>query len=179
MGMQYKDFVWPNDPRTYTLSFERQTVVQKIPMGSFTAQDLGLTCMVLRGEGEFFGKKAMEQFRALTRVFQSGGAGVLLHPAWHGGQALFTQLRMTQEPREDYAAYQFEFCQSTPQETIQTAYVTSRRGRGGRIYYTVANGETAWQICTKQALTMQELMEMNPELASPTGLTAGQRVRVQ
>lgn len=179
MGMRYKDFVWPNDPRTYTLSRERQTAIQKFPMGRFAAQDLGTTCMVLRGEGEFFGAQAMRQFQELARVFESEGAGVLLHPAWDGGTALFTQLRMTQEPRENYVAYEFEFCQSTPEEQSGTAYVTSRRGRGGKVYYTVTSGETAWQVCADHALTMQELLEMNPGIASPTGLMAGQKVRVQ
>lgn len=56
LNMQYKSFVWPNNPKTYTLSCERRTVVQKIPMGGFEVQDLGATCMVLRGEGEFLGR---------------------------------------------------------------------------------------------------------------------------
>ena len=109
LNMQYKSFVWPNNPKTYTLNCERRTVVQKIPMGGFEVQDLGATCMVLRGEGEFFGPDAMRNFSLLVQTFRQDGAGTLLHPAWQGAQAFFTQLQLTQEPREDYVAYRFEF----------------------------------------------------------------------
>lgn len=179
LKMQYKSFVWPNNPKTYTLSFERQTAVQKIPMGGLTVQELGMTCAVLRGEGEFFGPKAMQSFQELLRVFRQSGSGTLLHPAWTGAAACFTQLRLTQEPREDYVAYQFEFCESAAPETERSYRVTKRRGRGGKIYYTVAGGETAWEICAQRELTMEELLAMNPEISSPTGLAPGQKVRVQ
>lgn len=96
LNMQYKSFVWPNNPKTYTLSCERRTVVQKIPMGGFEVQDLGATCMVLRGEGEFFGPDAMRNFSLLVQTFRQDGAGTLLHPAWQGAQAFFTQLQLTQ-----------------------------------------------------------------------------------
>ena len=179
LNMQYKSFVWPNNPKTYTLSCERRTVVQKIPMGGFEVQDLGATCMVLRGEGEFFGPDAMRNFSLLVQTFRQDGAGTLLHPAWQGTQACFTQLQLTQEPREDYVAYRFEFCESAPQQELKTAYVTRRRGRGGKIYYTVRSGETLWHVCSKYELSMAELLEMNPGLSSPTRLTLGQKVRVQ
>jgi len=57
--------------------------------------------------------------------------------------------------------------------------VTRRRGRGGKIYYTVRSGETLWHVCSKYELSMAELLEMNPGLSSPTRLTLGQKVRVQ
>lgn len=179
LKMQYKSFVWPNNPKTYTISCERQTVVQKIPMGGFAVQDLGGTCMVLRGEGEFYGPDAMKNFQELMRVFREGGAGTLLHPAWTGAEAYFTQLHLTQEPRADYAAYRFEFCEGAQQENTARYQVTKRRGRGGKLYYTVSSGDTAWKICAQQELTMAELLAMNPSLTSPTGLTAGQKVRVR
>lgn len=183
LAMQYKSFVWPNNPETYTLTMERRTAVQKFPLGGFAVQDLGETCMVLRGEGVFFGKNAMRDFERLEQVFRQDGAGVLLHPAWRGGAALFTQLELTQEPREDYAAYRFAFCQSAAEEKPQALageiYVTQRRERGGRMYYRVQSGETAWHICVKKQLTMQELLALNPELSRPDRLEEGQRVRVQ
>lgn len=179
LKMQYKSFVWPNNPERYTLCCERKTAVQQAPMSGFVTQDLGPTCMILRGEGEFFGSEAMNSFLELVRVFRDEGAGVLLHPAWQGAQAYFTKLRLSQEPRRDYVAYEFEFCECEPQASGQTAYVTRRRARGGKIYYTVTSGQSAWEVCARHELTMQELMEMNPSLASPTGLTDGQRLRVQ
>ena len=43
LKMRFGSFVWPNNPRTYTLSCKRQTAVHKIPMGGFAVQDLGRT----------------------------------------------------------------------------------------------------------------------------------------
>lgn len=121
----------------------------------------------------------MRNFSLLVQTFRQDGAGTLLHPAWQGAQAFFTQLQLTQEPREDYVAYRFEFCESAPQQELKTAYVTRRRGRGGKIYYTVRSGETLWHVCSKYELSMAELLEMNPGLSSPTRLTLGQKVRVR
>ena len=29
--MRYKDYVWPHNPETYTISFKRQVAVAKVP----------------------------------------------------------------------------------------------------------------------------------------------------
>ena len=41
LRMRFGSFVWPNNPRTYTISCKRQTAVHKVPMGGFVVQDLG------------------------------------------------------------------------------------------------------------------------------------------
>ena len=46
-SMRYKDFVWPHNPRTYSISFERPTAVHKIPYGRYCVQDLGLGYLTL------------------------------------------------------------------------------------------------------------------------------------
>ena len=107
--MQYKGFVWPHNPRTYTIDFTRQTALQKIPMGDYNLQDLGRSCREMRGEGEFYGPMAYDTFKALATVFYEGGPGVLIHPVWQTANAYMTELQLRQEPRKDYVAYQFEF----------------------------------------------------------------------
>lgn len=174
--MQFKSFSWPNDPETYTLSGERRTAVQKIPLGAFVVQDLGRTCMVLRGEGEFFGPGAYESYRALLAVFQEEGAGMLVHPAWMCASALFTRLQLTQEPREDYVAYSFEFCEATAQEPETTKQGGAAEGQVR--YHLVTGGETLWSLCTLYGVTMGQLTGWNPLVARPDGLQTGQKVRV-
>ena len=70
LKMRFGSFVWPNNPRTYTLSCKRQTAVHKIPMGGFAVQDLGRTATVMQGEGEFFGAGRMTRFRSCCRSFR-------------------------------------------------------------------------------------------------------------
>ena len=63
--MRFKNFVWPHNPRTYTITFEREMALHKIPFGRHYLQSLGQTRRVLRGEGEFAGAGAYETFQQL------------------------------------------------------------------------------------------------------------------
>ena len=49
--MRYKDYVWPHNPETYTISFKRQVAVAKVPFGRYGMQDLGMSYRVMEGEG--------------------------------------------------------------------------------------------------------------------------------
>lgn len=169
--MRYKTFTWPNDPRTYTLSCERQTAVHKIPMGGFVVQELGRTGTVMRGEGEFFGSNAYESFRQLLQVFQTPGEGLLVHPLWQTTRAYFTELRLTQEPRADYVAYAFTFCEGTGGGSGGVTAASSG-------YYVMREADSLWSVAQRYALTMQQLLAMNPEIANPNRVRAGQKVRV-
>ena len=51
--MQYKSYVWPHNPRTYTIQYVRKVAVHKVPFGRYAMQDLGLGRRVMKGEGEF------------------------------------------------------------------------------------------------------------------------------
>ena len=172
MRMQYKGFVWPNNPETYTLSCEHLTSVHKLPLGGFSVQDLGKTATVLRGEGEFFGPDAYRNFCALEAVFSQTGSGVLQHPVWSGHNVFFTKLTLSQQPRKDYVAYRFEFCEegATPdaikaEEDVQ--------------YHVVSAGETAWDICSSFSLTMGEFLSLNPQIIRPNLLKSGEEVRIR
>lgn len=71
--MQYKSYVWPHNPRTYRITYQRQVAVQKVPFGRYALQNLGLTRRVMEGEGEFFGPEAYDEFRKLASVFYQEG----------------------------------------------------------------------------------------------------------
>ena len=55
-----------------------------------------LNCRILRGEGEFAGPGAYEEFKALAAVFQEPGAGMLTHPVWRTDRAYFVSLSVTE-----------------------------------------------------------------------------------
>ena len=171
MAMRYKSFIWPNDPRTYTLSCQRQTALHKIPMGGFVVQDLGRTGTVMRGEGEFFGAGAYDTFRRLLQVFQQQGPGLLLHPMWQTGRAYFTRLQLTQEPRSNYVAYAFEFCEAS--DGAQRASGAQAKG-----YYVMQEADTLWSVAQRYDLSVRQLLAMNPEIANPNRVRAGQKVRI-
>ena len=181
LAMRYKDFVWPNNPRTYTLACKRQTAAQMMPMQGFAVQDLGRGYAILRGEGEFFGAGAYDQFKRLLEVFEQDGAGVLIHPAWQSSKALFTSLKLTQEPRENYVAYSFEFCEERPgglgSDGQQLTNMSGLQERG--VYHPMGAEETAWSVVRKYLLTMTEFLRMNPEIDNPNHVQPGQKVRIR
>ena len=49
--MRYKGYSWPPNPRVYSIDYERNMAVNKIPFGYYFLQDLGRTRRVMRGEG--------------------------------------------------------------------------------------------------------------------------------
>ena len=183
--MQYKGFVWPHNPRTYTITYDRQVAVHKVPFGRYAMQDLGMGHRVMRGEGEFVGPEAYDTFRALASVFYEGGPGTLLHPVWQSAQVYFVALALTQEPRKDYVRYTFTFWEtySRYRDTLAPAGASDEGSApqteggtpapGGRTH-TVAQGETLWGIAQAWGVTLGELLAKNPQLKNPNVIQPGQ-----
>ena len=115
--MRYKDYVWPHNPETYTISFKRQVAVAKVPFGRYGMQDLGMSYRVMEGEGVFAGKGAYDEFKKLASVFYQGGPGLLIHPVWQASQAYFVLLELAQQPLENYVRYRFAFWETSPLDT--------------------------------------------------------------
>ena len=175
LRMRFGSFVWPNNPRTYTISCKRQTAVHKVPMGGFVVQDLGRTATVMKGEGEFFGADAYSTFLELLAVFQKGGRGTLVHPVWQTAGAYLTELELTQEPRDDYVAYRFTFCEA-PGGAEEAA---GDEEMNGRRFYELREGQTLWTVSNAYGLSMTELLRLNPQIAKPNEVQSGTRVRVR
>ena len=64
---------------------------------------------IIPGKGTFYGENAYDEFRRLANVFESGDPGNLQHPLWGIRYCYFTGLELTQEPRDNYVSYKFEF----------------------------------------------------------------------
>ena len=156
--MRFKNFVWPHNPRVYSIAFERKLAVHKIPFGRYRVQSLGQTRRVLRGQGEFAGEGAYDTFKALASVFYEETPGVLVHPVWMTTTAWFAGLELRQEPRRDYVAYSFEFWEEndlrggiatrTTEHPSGGTASTPAAGAQAR-WHTVAKGDTLWAIAAK------------------------------
>lgn len=189
--MQYKGYVWPHNPRTYTISYKRQIVSHKVPFGHYAMQDLGLSYRIMKGEGEFFGEGAYEEFKKLASVFYKGGVGTLLHPVWQTAQAYFVELSLTQEPKKDYVRYRFTFWEDSLEEAralteikpvVSTEEPSSDPGAvqtGGESFYTVSQGDTLWSIAKQFGLTLADLLEKNPQIKNPNVVAVGTKIRVR
>ena len=178
--MRYKDYVWPHNPKTCEMTYKRSIAEIKLPFGGWVMQDMGKTGRVLSGEGEFVGRNAYEQFRALAAVFERGGAGVLMHPVWQMTNALFSRLTVAEEPRENYVRYYFEFREDAGAGMALKVIAKSpdRAGAGAerpvqRRIHTVVRGDTLWGIAAANGMTLSRLIGLNPQIRNPNLIYPG------
>lgn len=182
--MRYKDYTWPHNPATYSITYERQVAVHKVPFGRYYMQDLGMGCRVMRGQGEFAGKGAYDEFKKLATVFYGGGPGMLTHPVWQIANAYFTSLKLEQEPLPDFVRYSFEFRErydgySEEMSSLDTAGEAAARTAGGtgqENICTVVSGDTLWGIAQRYNVTLEELMRANPGIKNPNLIRIGDKV---
>ncbi len=171
-SMQFKSFVWPNNPTTFESGMNRQVAVLKYPCDGYVLQDLGESGRIFEGKGAFYGAKAYQNFRLLAQVFCQNGAGTLYHPAWGSYTAYFTALQLLQEPMENYVSYAFTFRATQAAGTRAALPQTSA-------VVTLQPGQTLQSICSRYAISMEDLLKMNPQIANPAILQDGTKVVLQ
>lgn len=194
-SMQFKTFVWPHNPETYTIEFERDVAVHKLPFGRYSMQNLGMNYRVMKGEGAFVGEDAYTNFKALASVFYEDTAGTLIHPVWQRAEAYFVSLYLTQEPTKDYVKYGFTFWEtgdngaedaetvvkvstvssSSSDSTVDTSVSSSE---SEAVYYTVVQGDSLWLIGQSYGLEVDEILTLNSWIKNPNLIYPGEQVRV-
>ena len=117
MALKYKDYTWPNDPQTYREELYREPLYTT-QSGTTTYTGMSATHRRITGSGAFFGTAAYENFRELIALAEETSPGTLVHPVWGSRHCYLTKLELTQEPREDYVSYSFEFTQAKADGTI-------------------------------------------------------------
>lgn len=186
--MRFKGYVWPHNPQTYSVTWKRRVAVREAPFGTPSAQELGQSYRVMRGEGTFAGAGAYQEFERLAAVFEEEGPGLLTHPVWRTARAYFVSLRLTEEPTPDYVRYSFEFWEDLgggPRGLTETAaeqQADSGPGAetgGTAAKYTVKKGDTLWGIAKRYGVALKTLIAWNPQIKNPNLIYPGEQVRVQ
>ena len=177
--MRYKGYIWPHNPKTYEIAYEKKVAVHKVPFGRYFMQNMGMTCRVLRGEGEFAGKGAYDEFKKLATIFYENTPGLLVHPVWQASNAYFVHLSLKQEPYENYVSYTFEFWEDysySGKVTLTKSGSTSPSGTtnaGSGKTYTVKAGDTMWGIARKNGMALSALIALNPQIKNPNRIYPG------
>lgn len=110
--MQYKDYVWPTSPSSYQEEWILEPEYSKDSLGNDVYNGMKPVQLVITGTGVLMGEDAVEEFQILAGIFRGDEPGDLVHPLWGTRYCYFTRLKMTQEPKADYIAYEFTFEQS-------------------------------------------------------------------
>ena len=183
--MRYRSYTWPHNPRVYSIDYHRTLAVHKLPFGLYQLQDLGRTNRVMKGEGEFVGEGAYQEFKKLASVFYEDGPGLLIHPLWQISNAYFTALKLEQEPLPDYVRYSFEFRERFDGYGEELTEV-SRNGAGSpvrraetpEVRHTVASGDTLWGIARQYNVALEDLLAVNSGIKNPNFIRLGDQVVV-
>ncbi|MBE6948498.1 MAG: LysM peptidoglycan-binding domain-containing protein [Ruminococcaceae bacterium] len=196
--MRFKDYIWPHNPKTFEITEKRRLAVNPVPFGKGTVTDMGVDCRVLKGEGEFVGDDAYDEFLKLRKVFDEGTAGILVHPVWQSVRVWFSSLSIKQEPMENFISYAFEFVEdddsysqtvNKPEEDTENEIIpggvpngtiigSSGSSNSSRRTYTVKSGDTLWGISRKYGLTLNQIIALNPQIRNPNLIYTGQTVYV-
>ena len=162
--MQFKQDVWPVNPREITLRYERTVKELLLPMKGSRVQDLGRKRRVVTGKGTFSGERAMEDFRKLASVFQEEGSGVLWVPGFPSFSAVFSQLKLLSYGREGEVPYECTFLEEEDLPAPKTPD-----------FYLCKGGESLWEVAAKTGTVLEELVELN-RLRQIQQLSAGERI---
>ncbi|MEG1073094.1 MAG: LysM peptidoglycan-binding domain-containing protein [Oscillospiraceae bacterium] len=185
--MRFRDFIWPNNPRTYSIEFQREIVPRKLAQGTYYLQNMGLRNRIMQGEGEFFGPRAYSDFKRLSCLFYEDKPGVLVHPEWMATNVYFVRLSLLQEPREDYVRYSFTFWENLSSGTAKlqgTGALAPDGGAGakpvrtGAVYHRVKKGESLWGIAGRYQTTVSAILKLNSGIKNQNLIYPGQEVRV-
>ncbi|MFI3251191.1 MAG: LysM peptidoglycan-binding domain-containing protein [Eubacteriales bacterium] len=184
--MRYRDFIWPHNPRIYSIEYEKVIATNKVPYGLYHLQDMGRTRRVMRGEGEFIGPTAHNYFGALANTFYEEGSGTLIHPLWQTSDAFMVELKLEQVPRPDYVKYSFVFWENYDRYDDSVTTISGSSSVGSVVLpettqatiHTVVAGDTLWGIARKYGLGLEGLVALNPQIKNINLIYVGQEVKL-
>ena len=172
-AMKFRDFTWPNNPRSFTVQRRRALVSRKLPFQAYRVQDMGEDLCVFKGEGEFVGERAYADFLRLAELFSDGKPGLLVHPVFPATEVYFASLKLRQEPIENYVNYEFEFWENSD---------GTKRGRAALKsaprYYSVSVGEGLGDVVLNCGVSIDELIRLNPQIANMNRIEAGEILKL-
>jgi LysM repeat protein len=169
--MSYKDYIWPCNPETVTVSRAKSIGKYPIPHAGNTLQDLGKGSRTVSGSGAFAGAGCAQKFQKLAAVFSEQGAGQLILPGMAPFSAIFFSLTQKGDPRPNRIAYEFEFWEdgSAPEKESLVS--------NPEIYCCKA-GDTLFSIAASYGIGVDVLLAANPGIQWPNDPGDGTEVTV-
>lgn len=166
--MRYKGYVWNHNPETLKVTTEQKLIEQTIPQGKETIQDFGVKSRVISGSGQLFGEDCLYQYEKLLELQNESGSGILSLPDTKPFYAYFKSIELACDPAPDIITYNFQFIED----------LTRKAEKIQGIYHTLTYGQTLWDVSYIYSVSMEDLLELNPDIKRVDELVIGDKVRV-
>lgn len=167
--MEYGDYKWKFNPKKIEVRQERNIKEQVIPFFGNVLQDYGREKRIVKGYGEFFGDDASEQYNNLYKVFKLGGVSYLKVPTLSPFLAVFVSLDLVEEASLGFVKYEFEFWENVVEQDNSNIFISGD-------YHTVKQGDNLWSIAALYSVSVDKILNKNPQIKRPDELTVGQKV---
>ena len=168
-GMEYGSYKWKFNPKKIEVTQERNIKEQIIPFFGNVFQDYGRKKKIVKGYGEFFGDDAIEQYNELYKVFELGSVEYLKVPKLTPFLAAFVSLSLVGESTPGFVKYEFEFWENVAEQNNNNLLVSVN-------YHIIKQGDTLWSIANLYSVSVNKLLNKNPQIKRPEELKVGQKV---
>lgn len=168
--MSYKGYSFKTNPSVIRIKHRTRVTKSSVPFQAESTVSFGRKACEISGEGVIVGYDCEKQFAEIRRLFLSGGSGLLLLPGIEPFYAFFESLELLDEPSDSLIKYSFSFCEDTSVKHFEVQMPKS---------CTAEDGETLWDISYKNNITVEELLDKNPNIMRPDlPLSAGEVIKL-
>ena len=117
-NLSFGSITWRHDPTTFSVSGRRTPHYSKAQDGTVSFSGMGSVECRISGTGVFLGRDAWKDYLALEKQLDAAAPTALTHPRWGSCKAYLSELKMTEEPKNEYISYSFTFLRADAQGKV-------------------------------------------------------------
>lgn len=167
--MRFDGMSLRHNPERLSISEKNHIREYSSPCCRADSVNLGQEQRRIEGEGELCGADCIAQYQALERLRQLKKKSKLVLPHMQPMYAYLKELSLTAKPVNNVLSYRFVFIE---------AQSPRRESKSADYYLTLSAGESLWDIAYAYAVPIEQLVELNPQIAFIDNLRQGERVRI-
>jgi hypothetical protein len=169
--MRFGGYTWEYNPHTIKILSEKEIIENKIPYANNVIQNFGRMSRVVKGEGYIYGSSCFAQYDALWNIYKENKKGILSVPEFVVMEAEFYTLEIKGEPTDSLINYSFVFIEVMNSE---------RNGKTNSPVseHTIVEGQNLWTVGNIYNISVEKLLELNPNIKHPFDVEEGEQVQL-
>lgn len=169
--MRFMGYSLNHNPHTIQVTDTANISQEAIPFNHPLVFNIGVSAIVVKGEGVFYGENAFEQYLELRSLYKKCEIGVLSLSGIEPFNAYLEKLELKCVPKDNYVEYKFIF--------IEVPEAKSKENSTAPEFYIIYNDEDLWDVSSRFNIPIENLVRLNPQLKSPCCVSAGDRIRIR